>query len=159
MNGCHCHHTWGVHSHPFQNNRSICPQNKQGINKCHIQNEQHKLKMVLSIVVYPILLQCHLQRYVSRPRISYIYIGGGEQHNKKTKKKKGVSYMLSRVETTMQMVPTCMQVRVSYQSILKHFPFFYVKSMFTTCAQFQFPSYIQFYKFHWVVVSTLTYTH
>ena len=48
---------------------------------------------------------------------------------------------------------------MSYQNILKSFSFSLRKSRFTTCALFQFPSYVQFYKFLWVVVSTHTYTH
>ena len=39
------------------------------------------------------------------------------------------------------------------------FHFLYLENRFTNCALFQFPSYVKFYKFYWVVISTLTNTH
>ena len=47
---------------------------------------------------------------------------------------------------------------VSYQSILKHFHFFYLENKFTTCALFQFPSYVHFTSFFGLLFQ-LTHTH
>ena len=66
--------------------------------------------------------------------------------------------MLSRDINNMKC-STCYAIQVSYQSILKHFHFFYLENKFTTCAKFPIFMLCPFYNFSWVVVSTLTYTH
>ena len=49
--------------------------------------------------------------------------------------------------------------QVSYQSILKHFHFFYLKVSSLLVHNSQFPSCVNFIIFLWVVVPTHTYTH
>ena len=165
MNGCHCYHIHGLQSHPFQNNRSRCPRINKGLSKGHIQNVQHKIKAVLS--------KAHIQLRSNATCKSITHGHGtptyiqvkGNNTTRKQRKKKGVSYMLSREHKQNACDLHAMQSRVlpkhikTKKSMLKYFHFFYLESKFTTCALFQFPSYVHFTSFLWVVVPTHTYTH